>query len=127
MPQPKDKGVVNTWNTDKQFGFVSCDNAREDLFLHAENVPNMKLREEIKTRGFSRGDRIRFDIEPPVTGRGKMVAMNVEMDKGQGRSASRGGRSRSRRRSDDRNRSRRSRGRSDSRSRGRDRSRERRR
>uniref|UniRef100_A0A7S1AW56 CSD domain-containing protein n=1 Tax=Noctiluca scintillans TaxID=2966 RepID=A0A7S1AW56_NOCSC len=85
---PRDKGMVNTWNTEKQFGFVSCNNAREDLFLHAENISNLNLREEIKNRGFQRGDRIRFDIEPPVTGRGKMVAMNVEMDKGKSRSPS---------------------------------------
>mmetsp|Transcript_31975 Transcript_31975/g.62918 ORF Transcript_31975/g.62918 Transcript_31975/m.62918 type:complete len:154 (-) Transcript_31975:105-566(-) len=87
---PRERGVVNTWNGEKQFGFVSVTNGKADAFLHSENVRDRDLRDEVKKKGFKRGDKIRFDLEPPETGRGKMVAVNIELEgwKG-GRSVSR--------------------------------------
>mmetsp|Transcript_26623 Transcript_26623/g.48790 ORF Transcript_26623/g.48790 Transcript_26623/m.48790 type:complete len:125 (+) Transcript_26623:57-431(+) len=119
---PKERGVVNTWNVEKQFGFVSVNSGKPDAFMHSENIIDRGLRDEIKAKGFKRGDKIRFDLEPPERGRGqKMVAVNIELDGPGGRSS--GGRKRSssrsrsrpgRARSSSRRRSA-SRGRSDSR------------
>merc|ERR1719265_103710 len=103
MPS-KEKGIVNTWNIEKQFGFVSVSSGKPDAFLHSENIRDRDLRDEVKTKGMKRGDKITFELEPPETGRGKMVAINIELEGG------RGGRdrssSRSRSRSDSRRRSR---------------------
>eukprot|EP00419_Tripos_fusus_P028834 CAMPEP_0172719642 /NCGR_PEP_ID=MMETSP1074-20121228/75624_1 /TAXON_ID=2916 /ORGANISM="Ceratium fusus, Strain PA161109" /LENGTH=183 /DNA_ID=CAMNT_0013545021 /DNA_START=175 /DNA_END=725 /DNA_ORIENTATION=+ len=79
---PRERGVVNTWNGEKQFGFVSVTNGKADAFLHSENVRDRDLRDEVKKKGFKRGDKIRFDLEPPETGRGKMVAVNIELEAG---------------------------------------------
>mmetsp|Transcript_82226 Transcript_82226/g.158847 ORF Transcript_82226/g.158847 Transcript_82226/m.158847 type:complete len:146 (+) Transcript_82226:132-569(+) len=112
---PRERGVVNTWNIEKQFGFVSVTSGKPDAFLHSENIRDRDLRDEVKVKGLKRGDKIRFDLEPPETGRGKMVAMNIELEGWKcGRSVSRSRsprrspsprRSRSRRRSASRRRS----------------------
>mmetsp|Transcript_86720 Transcript_86720/g.248810 ORF Transcript_86720/g.248810 Transcript_86720/m.248810 type:complete len:145 (-) Transcript_86720:173-607(-) len=112
---PKEKGLVNTWNTDKQFGFVSCSSGKPDAFLHSENIRDRDLRDRVKKNGLQRGDKISFDLETPETGRGKMVAINIEIEGGGGGG---GGRSESRSRSPPRRRSPSRRRRSPSRRRG---------
>eukprot|EP00927_Polykrikos_kofoidii_P080555 TRINITY_DN77448_c0_g1_i1.p2 TRINITY_DN77448_c0_g1~~TRINITY_DN77448_c0_g1_i1.p2 ORF type:complete len:151 (-),score=23.91 TRINITY_DN77448_c0_g1_i1:56-508(-) len=101
----KERGVVNTWNVEKQFGFVSISSGKPDAFLHLENLRDPELRDEVKMKGMKRGDKIRFDLEPPETGRGKMVAVNIELDDGSGGGGRGGGRARSRSRSRSRRRS----------------------
>eukprot|EP00812_Abedinium_dasypus_P010138 NODE_3776_length_743_cov_367.063953.p1 GENE.NODE_3776_length_743_cov_367.063953~~NODE_3776_length_743_cov_367.063953.p1 ORF type:complete len:141 (-),score=15.03 NODE_3776_length_743_cov_367.063953:139-561(-) len=102
---PKERGVVNTWNIEKQFGFVSCNSGKPDAFLHSENIRNRDLRDDVKVKGLKRGDRIRFDLETPETGRGKMVAINIELDNGGDYERERGGGGGGRRRSASRSRS----------------------
>eukprot|EP00434_Breviolum_minutum_P006806 symbB.v1.2.006000.t1/scaffold338.1/size227548/2 len=106
----REKGTINTWNTDRQFGFVSCDSGRQDLFTHAEYITDTNARYDAKTRGLRRGDRIAFDVEEPQGSKKSMQAVNVDIIELVKRS-----RSPSRRRS----RSRGNRGRGRSRSRGR--------
>ncbi|CAE8581215.1 unnamed protein product, partial [Polarella glacialis] len=95
--------TINTWNFDKQFGFVSCDNGRQDLFTHSEYILDSKVRYEVKQKGMRRGDRIAFEIEEPQGGKKSQQAINVEvLDMKRSRSPSRRrsrSRSRSRRRS----------------------------
>merc|ERR1719293_276852 len=81
---PRERGVVNTWNVEKQVGFVSVTSGKPDAFLHSENIKDRDLRDEVKQSGLKRGDKIRFDLEPPETGRGKMVAVNIELEGGGG-------------------------------------------
>eukprot|EP00927_Polykrikos_kofoidii_P058743 TRINITY_DN53473_c0_g1_i1.p1 TRINITY_DN53473_c0_g1~~TRINITY_DN53473_c0_g1_i1.p1 ORF type:complete len:151 (+),score=15.37 TRINITY_DN53473_c0_g1_i1:149-601(+) len=97
----KERGVVNTWNVEKQFGFVSINSGKPDAFLHSENIRDRDLRDEVKVKGMRRGDKIRFDLETPETGRGKMVAVNIELEDGgyRGRGGGRGRSSPSRSRS----------------------------
>mmetsp|Transcript_67323 Transcript_67323/g.108429 ORF Transcript_67323/g.108429 Transcript_67323/m.108429 type:complete len:127 (-) Transcript_67323:35-415(-) len=95
----REKGTINTWNFDKQFGFVSCDNGRQDLFTHSEYILDSKVRYEVKQKGMRRGDRIAFEIEEPQGGKKSQQAINVEvLDMKRSRSPSRR-RSRSRSRS----------------------------
>eukprot|EP00439_Symbiodinium_sp_Y106_P022652 s5463_g2.t2 len=88
----REKGTINTWNNDRQFGFVSCDSGRQDLFTHAEYItdawmhkPEAALvldtnqRYDAKTRGLRRGDRISFEVEEPQGSKKSMQAVNVEM------------------------------------------------
>ncbi|CAL1168633.1 unnamed protein product [Cladocopium goreaui] len=75
----REKGTVNTWNNDRQFGFVSCDSGRQDLFTHAEYITDTNARYDAKTRGLRRGDRIAFDVEEPQGNKKSMQAVNVEI------------------------------------------------
>eukprot|EP00429_Kryptoperidinium_foliaceum_P087167 CAMPEP_0176205786 /NCGR_PEP_ID=MMETSP0121_2-20121125/11774_1 /TAXON_ID=160619 /ORGANISM="Kryptoperidinium foliaceum, Strain CCMP 1326" /LENGTH=102 /DNA_ID=CAMNT_0017544731 /DNA_START=113 /DNA_END=417 /DNA_ORIENTATION=- len=97
---PKERGIVNTWDIDKQFGFVSVTSGKPDAFLHSENIRDLNLREEVKKVGLKRGDKITFNLEPPETGRGKMVAVNIELEGGGGGGGGRGGGGRGRARSE---------------------------
>mmetsp|Transcript_4910 Transcript_4910/g.9924 ORF Transcript_4910/g.9924 Transcript_4910/m.9924 type:complete len:197 (+) Transcript_4910:84-674(+) len=75
----REKGTINTWNNDRQFGFVSCDSGRQDLFTHAEYITDTNQRYDAKTRGLRRGDRISFEVEEPQGSKKSMQAVNVEM------------------------------------------------
>mmetsp|Transcript_61496 Transcript_61496/g.97510 ORF Transcript_61496/g.97510 Transcript_61496/m.97510 type:complete len:190 (+) Transcript_61496:82-651(+) len=75
----REKGTINTWNADRQFGFVSCDSGRQDLFTHAEYITDTNARYDAKTRGLRRGDRIAFDVEEPQGNKKSMQAVNVEI------------------------------------------------
>mmetsp|Transcript_87179 Transcript_87179/g.178203 ORF Transcript_87179/g.178203 Transcript_87179/m.178203 type:complete len:195 (+) Transcript_87179:86-670(+) len=75
----REKGTINTWNNDRQFGFVSCDSGRQDLFTHAEYITDTNARYDAKTRGLRRGDRIAFDVEEPQGNKKSMQAVNVEI------------------------------------------------
>mmetsp|Transcript_42781 Transcript_42781/g.91783 ORF Transcript_42781/g.91783 Transcript_42781/m.91783 type:complete len:236 (-) Transcript_42781:62-769(-) len=91
----RETGTVNTWNTDKQFGFVSCTSSnRADLFLHAEYFDSVDHRNRVKTRGLRRGDRIEFTIED-VPGKKSAQAMHADLLESSRRSPS-SSRSRSR-------------------------------
>mmetsp|Transcript_64581 Transcript_64581/g.166218 ORF Transcript_64581/g.166218 Transcript_64581/m.166218 type:complete len:142 (+) Transcript_64581:61-486(+) len=114
----KETGIINSWNVEKQFGFISCDGNRPDVFCHAEGCRDLDLRDSVKQKGFRRGEKVRFDVKEPEGKRKKCEAMNVELvdSKGgggggggkRGRSDSRSrGRGRSQRRKDSRSRSRR--------------------
>eukprot|EP00930_Biecheleria_cincta_P061781 TRINITY_DN47334_c0_g1_i1.p1 TRINITY_DN47334_c0_g1~~TRINITY_DN47334_c0_g1_i1.p1 ORF type:complete len:216 (-),score=26.56 TRINITY_DN47334_c0_g1_i1:213-821(-) len=102
-----DKGTINTWQVDKQFGFVSCDGGGPDVFVHAEQVADEDKRWDAKKKGLRRGDRISFDIKSPQPGKKSLQAQNIEILEyvKRSRSPSRR-RSRSRRRSPSRRRSR---------------------
>mmetsp|Transcript_100379 Transcript_100379/g.178401 ORF Transcript_100379/g.178401 Transcript_100379/m.178401 type:complete len:253 (+) Transcript_100379:52-810(+) len=101
-PAKREKGTINTWNMEKQFGFVSCDNGRQDLFTHAEYIVDSQDKSDAKTKGLRRGDRIAFEVEEPKSGKKSQQAVNVEILEMAKRS-----RSPSRRRSRSRSRSRR--------------------
>eukprot|EP00931_Biecheleriopsis_adriatica_P046121 TRINITY_DN2646_c0_g1_i1.p1 TRINITY_DN2646_c0_g1~~TRINITY_DN2646_c0_g1_i1.p1 ORF type:complete len:194 (+),score=17.97 TRINITY_DN2646_c0_g1_i1:121-702(+) len=74
-----DKGTINTWNLDKQFGFVSCDGGGPDLFTHAEQITDEDKRWQAKKKGLRRGDRISFDIQEPQDGKKSHQAVNIEV------------------------------------------------
>eukprot|EP00434_Breviolum_minutum_P029276 symbB.v1.2.025894.t1/scaffold2547.1/size76550/6 len=85
--KPEETGTVNSWNVQRQFGFVSCDSSRQDVFLHAEAFKDLDVRDRVKKSGLQRGDHVRFDVKD--TGRGKKPeAKNVELDE-QGRAGDR--------------------------------------
>mmetsp|Transcript_45815 Transcript_45815/g.102662 ORF Transcript_45815/g.102662 Transcript_45815/m.102662 type:complete len:221 (+) Transcript_45815:106-768(+) len=75
----REKGTINTWNNDRQFGFVSCDSGRQDLFTHAEYITDTNARYDAKTRGLRRGDRISFEVEEPQGSKKSMQAVSVEI------------------------------------------------
>ncbi|CAE7264614.1 unnamed protein product [Symbiodinium sp. CCMP2592] len=75
----REKGTINTWNNDRQFGFVSCDSGRQDLFTHAEYITDTNARYDAKTRGLRRGDRISFEVEEPQGNKKSQQAVNVEI------------------------------------------------
>mmetsp|Transcript_87481 Transcript_87481/g.270867 ORF Transcript_87481/g.270867 Transcript_87481/m.270867 type:complete len:208 (+) Transcript_87481:47-670(+) len=80
--RPRETGTINTWNKDKQFGFVSCNSRnRPDLFVHAEYIENVDQRYKAKNKGLRRGDRIAFDIQEPrpASGKKSAEAVNVEL------------------------------------------------
>eukprot|EP00441_Pelagodinium_beii_P015927 CAMPEP_0197672236 /NCGR_PEP_ID=MMETSP1338-20131121/78471_1 /TAXON_ID=43686 ORGANISM="Pelagodinium beii, Strain RCC1491" /NCGR_SAMPLE_ID=MMETSP1338 /ASSEMBLY_ACC=CAM_ASM_000754 /LENGTH=217 /DNA_ID=CAMNT_0043252293 /DNA_START=68 /DNA_END=718 /DNA_ORIENTATION=+ len=64
---------------EKQFGFVSCDNGRQDLFTHAEYIVDSQDKSDAKTKGLRRGDRIAFEVEEPKSGKKSQQAVNVEI------------------------------------------------
>merc|ERR1719436_55771 len=67
----REAGTVNTWNSEKQFGFVSCTSSNmPDLFLHAEYFENLDLR---------RGDKVEFDVEEPQAGKKSAQAVNADL------------------------------------------------
>ncbi|CAJ1365729.1 unnamed protein product [Effrenium voratum] len=99
MPRkPRETGTVNSWNVERQFGFISCDSSRGDVFLHAEGFRDVDVRDRVKKNGLKRGDGVRFDVKEPGGSGKKLEAKNVElMDNDDSRKRSRGKRSRSRR------------------------------
>ncbi|CAE7237455.1 unnamed protein product [Symbiodinium sp. CCMP2592] len=52
--KPKESGTVNSWNVERQFGFVSCDGNRSDVFLHAEGFRDVDVRDRVKKSGLKR-------------------------------------------------------------------------
>jgi len=34
------EGIVKTYNTDRGFGFIQCDDNRKDIFFHISDFPN---------------------------------------------------------------------------------------
>merc|ERR1719436_798432 len=76
----REAGTVNTWNSEKQFGFVSCTTSNmPDLFLHAEYFNQLDQRNRAKTRGLRRGDKVEFDVEEPQAGKRSAQAVNAEL------------------------------------------------
>ncbi|CAK8995382.1 unnamed protein product [Durusdinium trenchii] len=118
-------GTVSNWNfprpgrrNSEGFGFVKVDGdsgGSGDLFLYADSIKDPKLRSAAKLFGLKNQQRIKFDIEEPLSQRKSRLAINVmplkdEDDRDRPRSRSRGRRSPSRsppkrRRSDSRRRS----------------------
>eukprot|EP00438_Fugacium_kawagutii_P007975 Skav221220 [mRNA] locus=scaffold2467:242780:249741:- [translate_table: standard] len=64
--KPQETGTVNSWNVQRQFGFASCDNSRQDVFVHAEAFKDMEVRDRVKKTGLQREGPRNKD-----TGRGK--------------------------------------------------------
>mmetsp|Transcript_135040 Transcript_135040/g.190963 ORF Transcript_135040/g.190963 Transcript_135040/m.190963 type:complete len:142 (-) Transcript_135040:37-462(-) len=104
-------GTVSNWNFPKPgrrnsegFGFVKVDGDKDggggDLFLYADSIKDPKLRSEAKIFGLKNHQRIKFDIEEPLSARKSRLAINVMpmRDEDDRRPAARE-RSRSRRRS----------------------------
>ncbi|CAE7204599.1 unnamed protein product [Symbiodinium natans] len=77
--KPKETGTVNSWNVERQFGFISCDGNRSDVFLHAEGFRDVDVRDRVKKNGLKRGERVRFDLKEPDGSRRKLEAKNVEL------------------------------------------------
>merc|ERR1740120_631497 len=78
--RPREQGTVNTWNAEKQFGFVSCTTSnRADLFLHAEYFEDLDERYKAKNRGLRRGDKVEFVVEEAGAGKKSAQAINARM------------------------------------------------
>ena len=43
---------MNSWNVERQFGFISCDSSRGDVFLHAEGFRDV----DVSLATFGHGD-----------------------------------------------------------------------
>ncbi|CAE7717135.1 unnamed protein product, partial [Symbiodinium necroappetens] len=93
-----ESGTVNSWNVERQFGFISCDGNRSDVFLHAEGFRDVDVRDRVKKNGLKRGDHVRFDLKEPDGSRRKLEAKNVELVESRGERRRSRSRSRSRRR-----------------------------
>ncbi|CAK9006003.1 unnamed protein product [Durusdinium trenchii] len=104
-------GTVSNWNfprpgrrNSEGFGFVKVDGdsgGSGDLFLYADSIKDPKLRSAAKLFGLKNQQRIKFDIEEPLSQRKSRLAINVmplkdEDDRDRPRSRSRGRRSPSR-------------------------------
>eukprot|EP00439_Symbiodinium_sp_Y106_P022677 s1136_g2.t2 len=50
----QESGTVNSWNVERQFGFISCDGNRSDVFLHAEGFRDVDVRDRVKKNGLKR-------------------------------------------------------------------------
>ncbi|CAE8609335.1 unnamed protein product [Polarella glacialis] len=81
-------GTVSNWNLPKPgrrnsegFGFVKVDDDRSsdkgELFLYADAIKDPKLRSEAKLFGLKNRQRIKFDIEEPLSARKSRLAINV--------------------------------------------------
>merc|ERR1712232_575561 len=77
--RPRLRGVVNSWNVEKQFGFISCEGDRPDVFFHAEGIRDLDVRDVVKTKGLKRGDRVDFITKEPEGNRRKCEAQDVEL------------------------------------------------
>src|SRR5690606_13551338 len=65
----KATGTVKFFNGMKGFGFITCDDGKEDAFVHISAVERSGL------PGINEGDRFEFDLE--VDRRGKYSAVNL--------------------------------------------------
>lgn len=50
------EGIVKTYNTDRGFGFIQCDDNRKDIFFHISDFPNKHQSPRI-------GEKLKFYID----------------------------------------------------------------
>ena len=65
------KGIVKEYDPKKGFGFITS-NEQEDYFVHVSG-----LREYLKSRGLTQGQKVSFDIDFGMKGD---KAINVRLD-----------------------------------------------
>ena len=66
-------GTVKWFNDEKGYGFLSCDEGGEDVFVHFS---------AIQAEGFrtlKEGQQVSFDVEPDPKNSSKMRAVNVRV------------------------------------------------
>ena len=61
------EGIVKTYNTDRGFGFIQCDDNRKDIFFHISDFPNKHQLPQI-------GERLKFYVDH---NNGKPRAKNI--------------------------------------------------
>lgn len=89
------EGIVKTYNTDRGFGFIQCDDNRKDIFFHISDFPNKHQPPQIGERlkfyvdqndGKPRAKNIfRLDLKnslPENTGKAKSSKRKAQKDKG---------------------------------------------
>ena len=65
MAQGKMTGTCIWFNSEKRYGFITCDDGSGDLFVHATNIHG---------NGLQKGDKVEFDIKEHD---GRKNAVNV--------------------------------------------------
>jgi CspA family cold shock protein len=66
----KQIGNVKWYNSDKGYGFITPDNAKQDIFVHSSAVKAAKL------NTLDENQRVEFDIEEK---HGKTSAINIQL------------------------------------------------
>ncbi|WP_336929576.1 cold shock domain-containing protein [Acinetobacter tandoii] len=61
------EGIVKTYNADRGFGFIQCDDKRKDIFFHISDFPNKHQPPQI-------GERLKFYVDH---NNGKPRAKNI--------------------------------------------------
>lgn len=64
-------GTVKWFKEDKGYGFISCDDGSDDVFVHFSSI----VSDGFKT--LAQGQRVNFDIESDPKDSKKMRAVNV--------------------------------------------------
>ena len=65
----KQTGTVKWFNTEKGYGFIKADNAKQDVFVHHSQVKAAKL------NTLDENQRVEFDVEEK---QGKASAINIK-------------------------------------------------
>jgi CspA family cold shock protein len=65
-------GKIATWNLERGFGFIKCDDGGADVFVHCSDLSDLS-RDHLPV-----GTRVSFDIAPPDRS-GKQRAINVSI------------------------------------------------
>jgi len=65
-------GTVKFFNTQKGYGFITCDDDHKDYFVHATGIAG-----EGAHKTLAQGQKVEFDVEPDEK-TGKQRACNVK-------------------------------------------------
>ena len=65
------KGTVKWFNESKGFGFISCEDGSDDVFVHFSSI----VSNGFKT--LAEGQKVVFDVEPDPKNPNRMRASNV--------------------------------------------------
>ena len=65
------KGQLKSWKDDKGFGFIQCNELKQDTFIHISSLKAMSRKPKI-------GDFIYFEVETQVNGKSRAMNCRIE-------------------------------------------------
>ena len=65
------KGQLKSWEDDKGFGFIQCNDLKQDTFIHISTLKAMSRKPKV-------GDFIYFEVETQVNGKSRAVNCRIE-------------------------------------------------
>tara|TARA_R110000737_G_scaffold325569_1_gene338990 strand:+ start:335 stop:898 length:564 start_codon:yes stop_codon:yes gene_type:complete len=65
------KGLLKSWQDDKGFGFIQCNELKQDTFIHISTLKAMSRKPKV-------GDFIYFDVEMQANGKSRAVNCRIE-------------------------------------------------